>query len=127
MHNHAIAVAGRREASRVSPVIGGPVWLGDNDLNQPLVLRLRLPVSAAELAAALYYDDHLSEADMADDTSVWGFAAVAIAADGQNAVLRRVAEIEAAQVCGTLADPAWLALCRRRVAEVTGWRRSWPA
>jgi hypothetical protein len=120
MRNHAVALPDRREAFQVSPVFGGPLWLGDDDRDQPLVLQLRLPMSAAGLAAALYDDDHLSPADLADDENVLGFAAAAIVQDGQNAILRRVAEIEAEEAGGTLANPPWLELCRRRVAEVTG-------
>jgi hypothetical protein len=51
---------------------------------------------------------------------VWGFAAAAIVQDGLNAIERRAAEIQAAAARGTVANPDWLALCRRRVAEVTG-------
>ena len=51
---------------------------------------------------------------------MWGFAAVAIVQDGLNAIQRRAEEIAVAEMRGTLANPAWLATCRRRVAEVTG-------
>ena len=95
-------------------------WLGDDDRNQPLVLRLRLPISANELAAALYSDDGLCPADLAADQNVWGFAAVAIVQDGLNAIQRHAEEIAVAEMWGTLANTAWLATCRRRVAEVTG-------
>ncbi len=120
MHNQPTAMPGQREAGPVSPVIAGEVWLGDDDLDQPLVLQLRLPVSAEDLAAALYYDDQLSPADLAADENVWGFAAAVIARDGINAVERRVDKIVLAEARGTLANPTWLAACRGRVAEVTG-------
>jgi hypothetical protein len=94
------------------------MWLGDEDRDQPLTLQLRLPVSADELAAALYDDDQLSPADLADDEHVWGFAAAAIVQDGTSAVQRRADEILCAEARGMLANPAWLAVCR--VAEVTG-------
>ena len=124
MHNQPTAVPERREAVPVSPVIAGGVWLGDDDRDQPLVLQLRLPVSADDLAAALYDDDQLSPADLAADENVWGFAAAAIVQDGMNAIERRADEILLAETRGTVANPAWLTLCRRRVAEVTGctWR-----
>jgi hypothetical protein len=120
MHNQPTAVPERREADPVSPVIAGGVWLGDDDRDQPFVLQLRLPVSAADLAAALYDDDQLSPADLAADENVWGFAAAAIVQDGMNAIERRADEIVRAEAWGTLANPAWLSVCRRRVAEVTG-------
>lgn len=122
MQNNGTAVLDRREAGPVSPVITGEDggWLGDDDRDQPLVLQLRLPISANELAAALYDDHQLRPADLAADENVWGFAAVAIVQDGLNAIQRRTEEIEIAELRGTLANPAWLATCRRRVTEVTG-------
>jgi hypothetical protein len=51
---------------------------------------------------------------------VWAFAALTIVQDGLNAIQRRADDILLAAARGTLAKPEWLALCRRRVAEVTG-------
>jgi hypothetical protein len=48
-----------------------------------------------------------------------GFAAVAIVQDGLNAIQRRADEILVAEARGTLANPTWLEICRRRVAEAT--------
>ena len=48
----------------MSPVIAGGTWLGDDDPRQSLTLQLRLPISAEELAAALYEDDQLRPADL---------------------------------------------------------------
>jgi hypothetical protein len=79
----------------VSPVIADGAWLGDDGRHQPLVLQLRLPVSAEELAAALYGDDHLSPADLATDENTWAFAAVAITQDRLTAIQRRAPEPEA--------------------------------
>lgn len=70
----------------MSPVIAGGTWLGDDDPRQSLTLQLRLPISAEELAVALYEDDQLCPADLAKDEPVWGFAAVAIVQDGLNAI-----------------------------------------
>jgi len=52
---------------------------------------------------------------------VWAFAAVAIVQDGLTAIQRRTDDILVAEARGRLAGPAWLELCRRRVAEVTGF------
>jgi len=121
MQDNGSAVLDRQEAGPVSPVITREDgWLGDDDRDQSLVLRLRLPISANELAAALYNDDGLCPADLTADHNVWGFAAVAIIQDGLNAIQHRAEEIAVAEMRGTLANPAWLATCRRRVAEVTG-------
>jgi hypothetical protein len=120
MHHQATAAPDQHEAGPISPVIAGGSWLGDDDPDQSLTLQLRLPVSAEELATALYSDEYLCPADLITDENVWGFATVAIIQDGLNAIQRRANEIVVAEARGTLANPAWLATCRRRVAEVTG-------
>ena len=51
---------------------------------------------------------------------MWGFAAVAIVHDGLNAIQHHRDEILIAEAQGKLTNPACLATCRRRVAEVTG-------
>jgi hypothetical protein len=123
MHLNGTAARARHQAGPVSPVISGEDgWLGDDDRDQPLTLRLELPVSATDLAAALYgYGVRgLCPDDLADDENVWGFAALAIVQDGLDTIQRRAKDIETAETCGTLASPSWLAACRSRVAEVTG-------
>ena len=125
MHFNGTAVHARHQAS---PVISGENgWLGDDGRDQPLTLRLRLPVSAGELAAALYHDDHLTPADLAKDQSAWALAALTIIQDGLNAIQRRADEILLTEARAALANPAWLELCRRRVAEVTGSTATGPA
>jgi hypothetical protein len=119
MSNHGTTKADQCEAGLVSPVITGGAWLGDDDPRQSLTLQLRLPVSAEELAVALYEEGQLCLADLAEDENVWGFAAVVIVQDGLNAIQRRAEEILVAEARGTLANPAWLATCRRRVTQVT--------
>jgi hypothetical protein len=121
MHHNGTAACARHQAGPVSPVISGENgWLGDAGRDQPLTLQVALPVSAGELAAALYYDDHLTPADLAKDQGVWALAAVAIIQDGLTAIQRRADQILVAEARSRLANPAWLELCRRRVAEVTG-------
>src|SRR5579871_2435217 len=120
MRNERSAVPDQREAGPVSPVITGGHWLGDDDPDQSLTLQLRLPVSAEELAAALYSDEYLGPADLTKDENVWGFAAVAIVQDGLKAIQHHRDEVLVAEARGTLGNPAWLATCRRRVAEVSG-------
>jgi len=120
MPSQPTALSGQQKSSPVSPVIAGGAWLGDDDPDQSLTLQLRLPISAEELVAALYEDDQLCPADLVKDENVWGFAAVAIVQDGLNAIQRHRDEILVAEARGTLVNPAWLATCRCRVAEVTG-------
>jgi hypothetical protein len=124
MHNQlTAAMPGRADPGLVSPVIARGVWLEDEpeeDRQRSLVLQLRLPVSADELAAALYCDGQLCPADLAADENVWGFAAAAIVQHGMNAIELRADLVLRDSAHGTLASPAWLEHCRRRVAEVTG-------
>ncbi len=120
MRNERTVVPDQQQAGPMSPVFTGGSWLGDDDPDQSLTLQLRLPVSAEELAVALYSDEYLRPADLAKDENVWGFAAVAIVQDGLNAIQHHLDETLVAEAHGTLANPAWLATCRRRVAEVTG-------
>jgi hypothetical protein len=96
-------------------------WLEeDGDWSRPVVLQVRVSVAAEELAAALYCDEFLSPADLAADGHVWGCAAVAVVQIGLDTIERQVAEIKAAEEQGTLANPDWLATCRRRVTDVIG-------
>jgi hypothetical protein len=128
MHFNGTAVRARHRPGPVSPVISSENgWLGDDGRNQPLTLQLSLPVSARELAAALYHDDHLTAADLAKDHSVWVLAALAIVQDGLNAIQRLADDILVAEARGRLVNPAWLQLCRRRVAEVTSSAAAVPA
>lgn len=119
MRKQAAAVPDQQGTGPISPVIADGNWLGDDDPDQSLTLQLRLPVSAEELAIALYSDEYLRPADLATDESVWGFAAVATVQDGLNAIEHRASEVMVAEARGALAKPSWLATCRRRVAEVT--------
>jgi hypothetical protein len=128
MHLNGTAVRARHQDGPVSPVISGENgWLGDDGRHQPLTLELSLPVSAEEMAAALYGDDHLSPIDLGSDVNVWAFAAVAIVQDGLNVIQHRADEILVAETRGKLANPAWLELRRRRVAEVSGGAATGPA
>jgi len=121
MHLNGTAVLARHQLGPVSPVISEEDgWLGENDRDQPLTLHLALPVSAGELAAALYGEHQLTPVDLATDENVWAFAALAIIQDGLNAIQRRADDILAAEARSALDRPGWLELCCRRVAQVTG-------
>jgi hypothetical protein len=56
--------------------------------------------------------------DVGTDERAWANAAVAVVQDGLVAVERLARQIEAQEASCTLAAPRWLALCRRRVAEM---------
>lgn len=88
---------------------------------RPYVVRIELPLSAEEVVAALYRDhDRLGPPDLGTDEEVWGAIALAVIQDGLHAVDNAADSILVQEHHGTLAAPDWLALCRRRVAEVTG-------
>jgi hypothetical protein len=84
------------------------------------VVLLELPLSASEMVAALYGEhDRLTSADLGTEEEVWGHVAVVVVQEGLLAIGRIVELIDVQKRCRTLAAPRWLALCRRRVAEVT--------
>jgi hypothetical protein len=103
----------------VSPVIAAGSGLFEAE-GRPFVVRLELPVSAAEMVAALYCDhDRLSAVDLESGEDVWRRVALVVVQDGLNAVQELAGLIEEQEPepgCG-LDAPGWLALCRRRVAE----------
>jgi len=101
-----------------SPVLtaGSGVFEGEG---RPYVVRMELPLSAREMVAALYGDhERLMPGDLRTDEWVWVAIALVVVQDGMVAVERLARLIEAQERSRTLAAPEWLALCRRRVAEV---------
>ena len=80
---------------------------------------LELPLSASEMVAALYGEhDRLTSADLGTEEEVWGHVTVVVVQEGLGATGRIAELIDAQERCSTLCA-RWLALCRRRVAEVT--------
>jgi len=91
------------------------------------VVRVELPLSATEMVAALYGEhDRLTPADLGTEEEVWGHIAVVVVQEGLLAVWQLAGVIERAEPCRVLATPEWLALCRKRVAEVTAGRTGAP-
>ena len=130
MQNQPTAEPEWREPGSVSPVIAGGVRLEDEPEDDPgrtLAPQLRLPVSADELAATLYYDGQLCPANLSADENVWGIAAAAIVQDGLGAIELHADLVLRDLAQWTLASPGWPEHCRRRVAEVTGAAASCPA
>jgi hypothetical protein len=107
---------------RVGPVRGAKVdmpahWFEGE--NRPHRVGIVLPISAELMVAALYSDrERLSRADLATDDEVWGNAMLVVTMDGLNAVQESADALLLEEHRRTLADPLWLALCRRRVSEV---------
>jgi hypothetical protein len=109
---------GKPGAALASPVLtsGSGVFDGEG---RPYVVRMELPLSAEQMVAALYGDrGHLMPDDVGTDERVWANAAVAVVQDGLAAVEQLARQIQAQEASSTLAAPGWLALCRRRVAEM---------
>jgi hypothetical protein len=107
----------------VGPVLqAGPSWFEYQGADSPHLLRMHLPVSAEEMAAALYRDraGWRDETHFAHDRHVWEHAALVIVQDGLAAVQQIAAGIRDQEPRGALADPDWLAYCRQRVTQVTG-------
>jgi hypothetical protein len=91
-------------------------WSGSED--RPHLVGIVLPIPAGVMVAALYGDRKwLRRADLATDQDVWENAMLVVIMDGLNAVQELADEILIEEHRRTLADPVWLALCRRRVSE----------
>lgn len=106
-----------------SPVIGGSQAFEID--NRHYLLRVEIPLTAEQMAAALYAYDHPSDArrvlplDTETDEDVWRHIAVVVVSDGLHAIENLAAlEIPDQEIHGTLASPAWLRTCRRRTAEI---------
>jgi len=72
------------------------------------------------MVAALYGDrERLRPVDLGSEEEVWGHITLVVIQDGLFVVEQQAALIDAQESHRTLAAPEWLALCRRRVDEVT--------
>jgi len=97
------------------PVIRGPRWF-DAD-NRPFVLRIECPLASDEMAAALYGTAQAS--DLASDEDVCGCIAVALLVEGLAALQERARKIRLNERRGAIESPAFLSLCRQRIAALT--------
>jgi hypothetical protein len=122
---------GAAEPDCPGAVLAGTVFTAGSGLfdreGRPHVVRIELPLSAGEMEAALYGEyDRLTPADLNTDEEVWGHIAVVIVQDGFHALWQLAESIDAQEPCRALAAPGWLALCRKRVAEVTAGKPGAP-
>jgi hypothetical protein len=105
-----------------SPVIGEGCF---DAPERSYLIRTEVPVTAEILVAAIYGErEDLFDFDIADDGDLWEAIAFALAMEGFRRIEDRALSIRAEQRSGTLAAPEWLALCRRRVADLIspGWQ-----
>ena len=121
--------SGTWSAARMMPgmVTAGPV-IGEGCFNAPersFLVRTDVPVTAEMLVAALYGErEDLLDFDIAEDEDLWESIAFALVMEGFRRIEERALAIREEQASGTLADPEWLRLCRRRVADIitAGWQ-----
>lgn len=98
-------------ADLMSPVIAGSDF-SDLDGDRGGVLRMELPLSPAEMVAALY-DAGISCYELETAEELWREIAVTVACSGLGAVRDRASELADP---GNVAAPDWLRFCRERVA-----------
>ena len=122
MQTNGTATLTRSEASQVSPVIGRSTWADDyENPDYTLTVRIEFPLSPSLMVAALYYDrSYASALDLVADADVWQQAALVLLDLGFEGLACQQGMLDNAIRRGTVEDPAWLALVRQRVAEVTG-------
>lgn len=118
------AVAGALVKSGViaeSPMIGEGCF---DASERPYTIRAGVPVTAEMLVAAVYGEDRLFDFDIADDEELWEIIAFVLVREGLYRIEERALKIREERCSGTLAEPQWLDLCRRRVAELIdpAWR-----
>lgn len=122
----AMAMQDRPRAVTAGPVLTAGSGLFDRE-GRPLVVRLEVPLSPAEMVAALYGEfDRLTRADLGTAEDVWRHVAVVVAQDGMNTIELIADLIDEQERYRMLIAPEWLAWCRRRVAEVTAGARGVP-
>jgi hypothetical protein len=120
-----MCICGGVESVATSPVITGRGWVDDHDpadcSPRSITMRIKLPVSAELMAAALYFEgqDHHSDDLAPRQRARVGRAALIIAQDGLNAVEVHKRAIRDLQQHDMIRVPKWLALCRQRVSEAT--------
>lgn len=120
---------GSQPGARMMPgVVAASPVIGDGCFNapeRPFLVRTDVPVTAEMLVAAVYGElEDLKDFDIADDDDLWEGIAFALVMEGFRRIEERALAIRGEQASGTLADPDWLRLCRRRVADIisAGWQ-----
>lgn len=117
--------SGARAGMAMMPgVVAASPVVGDGCFNAPersYLVRTDVPVTAEMLVAAIYGErEDLFDFDIAGDADLWEGIAFALAMEGFRRIEDRALAIREELRSGTLADPEWLRLCRRRVADAIG-------
>jgi len=82
------------------------------------VLRIECPLSFDEMVAALY--GVVEERDIEGDEDLCGSVVVAMLTGGLDGLKEQAARIRREELHGAIEAPAFLALCRLRVAALFG-------
>lgn len=98
------------------PVISGPRWFETED--RPFVLRIECPLAFDDMVAALYWA--ADAGDLGSDEDLCGSIAVTLSIEGLAALRERARKIRVNERCGAIESPEFLALCRQRIAALTG-------
>ena len=114
MHDGAGRPGDRRAGARALPVIADARWF--DPVDGAFVLRVECPLTFDEMVAALY--GVVEEGDIDGDDELCGSAAVTLLVGGLSALNERAARIRRDEQRGAIEAPAFLALCRRRVAAL---------
>lgn len=98
------------------PVISGTRWFGPAP--GKFVLRMEQPVTFDEMVAALYGVAELDE--IASDEDLCGCVVVTLLIEGLPALQARAAKLRRDEKRGAVESPAFLTMCRQRVAALVG-------
>jgi hypothetical protein len=112
MHSHADRTGGNAVGL---PVVSGARWFDPQ--GKPFVLRIECPLAFEELVAALYGTAEVG--DMTSDEELCGSVAVTLLIEGIAALHERARKIRVDEHHGAVESPAFLALCRQRIAGLT--------
>jgi len=100
----------------VLPVISGTRWFGPAP--GKFVLRIEQPVTFDEMVAALY--GVVEQDELVSDEDLCGCVAVTLLIEGLPALQARAAKLRRDEKRGAVESPAFLAICRQRVAALLG-------
>jgi hypothetical protein len=98
------------------PVISGTRWFGPAP--GKFVLRIEQPVTFDEMVAALY--GVVEQDELVSDEDLCGCVAVTLLIEGLPALQARAAKLRRDEKRGAVESPAFLAICRQRVAALLG-------
>ena len=100
----------------VLPVISGTRWFGP--VPGKFVLRMEQPMTFDEMVAALY--GVVEPDEIVSDEDLCGCVVMTLLIEGLPALQDRAAKLRRDEKRGAVESPAFLAMCRQRVAALLG-------